>query len=609
MVCCLAARSAASPLPLSNRALEKGKGAFSLTTEGPILNFDTRIHSLIPVHHLQFPLNISRPPSTAMDAALTHEQKAKLHEVADLVLQIYHTLARMRHLDADWIQPGPHDVSALGPLYASLGLDPRVVYLYGILPYVNPQFYDSVDFVQGTSFADFRTECYVRTAREFFEQDGDPGWVMRPWMTALSGFGERSQLMMYDAERHVVHLLGDFAEGSWDHNLDEGTVFQEWSEERGEEVWYYAPVDGRTDLPLVEVADIEEWRRKAGWYGEEKEEDEGGEGSEGGEDGCDGGCEDEGREAEDEQEIYWDEMKARPAGRVLRDIVRWYHELAEIPGDGRNGGAEWCEQIVRPLYRRHGWPGENFDGDAFLADQARSTPPEVLFREVAYLECSVSQRERDEGFAAPQRLEKLEAAKNVGEAWVARWEIWIAEQNTRWLKNSLRRAEEWKAWGEGLEDAEGPPLKELEEVRGDFEWQQRKLNELKQELEVADPSAWPQIQEHVRYTEKMTAIYQKAYEATQADAERVGPGKPLSSLYMTDIKVEAERLTRKLQDLEREVAETRDWAAQLPGGADEARRFAQECVAQKEKELEHHRRKRDEEVTRLNQKLLAFSRP
>ena len=27
---------------------------------------------------------------------------------------------------------------------------------------------------------------------------------------------------------------------------------------------------------------------------------------------------------------------------------------------------------MKPLYRKHGWPGEDFDGDAFLADQADS---------------------------------------------------------------------------------------------------------------------------------------------------------------------------------------------------------------------------------------------
>ena len=51
---------------------------------------------------------------------------------------------------------------------------------------------------------------------------------------------------------------------------------------------------------------------------------------------CDGSDE----EAEDEDEgdgsdgegAHWDEMSSRPAGRVLRDIVRWYHELIETPG-------------------------------------------------------------------------------------------------------------------------------------------------------------------------------------------------------------------------------------------------------------------------------------
>lgn len=44
----------------------------------------------------------------------------------------------------------------------------------------------------------------------------------------------------------------------------------------------------------------------------------------------------------------------------------------ETPGGGEQSGPEWDAELVRPLYPKHGWPGPDFDGNAFLADQARA---------------------------------------------------------------------------------------------------------------------------------------------------------------------------------------------------------------------------------------------
>ena len=156
-----------------------------------------------------------------LDTTLTPKQKAQLHEVADLLLQLYQTLARMRYIEADWIRPGPHDMSAHLPLYASLGLDPRIVYLYSILPYINPVFAGGVYVYQTCGVADFRREEHVREAREFLTEDDDPAMAMQPWMTALSQMGEYAMVVVYDAQRHVLFLV----EINWaqNHNLSHGT--------------------------------------------------------------------------------------------------------------------------------------------------------------------------------------------------------------------------------------------------------------------------------------------------------------------------------------------------------------------------------------------------
>jgi hypothetical protein len=77
--------------------------------------------------------------------ALTTSQKAQLHEVADLMLEIYRTLARMRYLDSSWIYEGPHNIDALLPMYHSCGLDASIIYLYSILPYIDTSGAEGVD--------------------------------------------------------------------------------------------------------------------------------------------------------------------------------------------------------------------------------------------------------------------------------------------------------------------------------------------------------------------------------------------------------------------------------------------------------------------------------
>jgi hypothetical protein len=309
---------------------------------------------------------------------LSERQKAKLHRVAAGLLEIYHTLARMRYLPPAWIHPGPHDLAALHPVFQSLALDPRIVYLYTILPYVSPPPTPTPDsdatssrrnireraFFQGSAFADFRTEAHVREARTPVDPTADAdraGWVLRPWMTPLSLLrGRYTQMLLYDAKRDMVVVFCGDEWLSVDRNLRGGGLEGEWSEEKGDWVWFESPTDGVRDGPRVEVADPEGWKTERSWFDEEEDEEE--------DDDDEGEDEDE----EAEQEIYWDEMDGRPAADVLRDVVRWYHELVETPGGAIwDTGTEWDAETVRALYRKHGWPGEDFDADAFVEDQAR----------------------------------------------------------------------------------------------------------------------------------------------------------------------------------------------------------------------------------------------
>jgi hypothetical protein len=350
--------------------------------------------------------------------SLTPRQKARLHEVADLLLEIYHTLARMRYLDPDWIQPGPHDLREHMPLYHSLHLDPAIIYLYHILPYLDPVVRDRLDFFDRGRFIDYREKDHIEEGRDpaFV---GEPAQLLRPWMTPLSMMGNHTDVLIYDAKRHVIGMFGNDYGGSGDRNLHGGMIFKT-SDAEGRER-YVRCWDG------VEVEcgpeGAEEWERQANRLAED--DDDEGEEEEEEDEGYKSRADDEDDDGDEEEEVNdWDEMEARRAPEVLRDIIRWYHELVEIPGNGENDQGMWDEEIVKPLYHKHGWPGQDFDGEGFLVDKVRAeaamearSAAERPFRELDSLRCQFERDEQDELSTLAKLQEKLGAAKTVDEEW------------------------------------------------------------------------------------------------------------------------------------------------------------------------------------------------
>ncbi|QMW44378.1 hypothetical protein G4B11_007798 [Aspergillus flavus] len=250
-----------------------------------------------------------------MDQQLTPTQKANLHEVADLMLEIYQTLANMRFLNPAGIIKGPHNIDNVRELYEKLGLDPSITYLYKILPYIDIFVAGQTDFFQGGIFADFRLPEDIEQGRDPFyigpgddDYEDEDGPYMRPWMTALSLVGNHQSVILYDARRHRIWIID---QESWD-TTDPA-------------------IRGNADRAVDE--DYESGERSA-------------------------------------NENSFEHVPSRPAGDVLRDIIRWYRSLDILPGGGENSGREWDgdELPLRELYIKHGWP-DDFDGDAFQAER------------------------------------------------------------------------------------------------------------------------------------------------------------------------------------------------------------------------------------------------
>lgn len=521
---------------------------------------------------------------------LTPSDKSRLDEAATLMLEIYQILAQMRYLDTSWIQPGPHDLSpSILSLYTTLKLDPKIIYLYSVLPYIDPAANphgSDLDFFQGSSFADFRTEHDVVRARDPMcsEEDSEK---LRPWMTTLCNMVNHQSVLIYDAERHVVGIYDQCSPGSYDRNIHEGVIFGT-TDEDGTKKYLRKLEDGTEEEVTAE--EYERSRRgEEGNDGEEEGGEDGDDHGEGGEDdeesvAVDGEgqndeenkdeqgnqsddeneedeAEDEDEDEDEEEENRWDEMDARPAPNVLRDIARWYRQLIEAPGGGEYSGSEWDEETTRPLYIKHGWLRGNFDGDAFLADQARAVAMEHVnddlerpAREVRTLKYRIEEHEKGELEAREERQKRLAVAENPDEEWAVRWEEWQQEWRGRKLREKLKAVEQKAAEGEPT-TAEALAVAELKyfesEIAGHREDSAR---------EAARPP-----------------VLKRAYAACLADFERLYPsseggGVPKRELFAVQ--------ARKIEDCEREADDIRAWVAGVPEGATAARKLAEDKLVE-----------------------------
>ncbi|PWY94635.1 hypothetical protein BO94DRAFT_531577 [Aspergillus sclerotioniger CBS 115572] len=456
-------------------------------------------------------------------AGISETQKAQLQEVADLMLEIYQTLARMRYLDPRGIQIGPHNITELRPLYEQHGLDPSIIYLYSILPYVDTAAAGNEDFYNGGEFTDFRTEDDVEQGRDPFyagptdeDFDDEDGPYIRPWVTPLSRLGNHQSVIVYDARKHRIWIID-------------------------QEGWC------STD-PALE--DVEEETPKS------------------------------------KNRSNFDHIPSRPAGDVLRDIIRWYRELKELPGGGEHSGGEWDHEDLdlKGLYRKHGWP-DNFDGDAFQVDKARAycadrvkygaeEPLRAVERFKNWKEWS--------GNTIQDRRKAIAAAKSPDEEWVTRLELWDAERSYRRHTEELKKAEQEasRLCPDGvclkLEDI---PLLELDSVRQEYEYKQREAEDERKWMEEtpeSNPEDAERFQNSFYLAEKEAAIYRKAWEAAKADAERLCPGRTLNvtgpeTSEQERTMAEVQRMEDHAMSVQLELAALREWASQIPDDATTAK--------------------------------------
>ncbi|EOO00455.1 hypothetical protein UCRPA7_4048 [Phaeoacremonium minimum UCRPA7] len=449
---------------------------------------------------------------------LSASQKARLQRVADLMLDIYKTLAEMRYLDEDGIQIGPHDIEQLLPAYKEHGLDGSIVYLYSILPYVDTDLAGNYDFLQGGSFADFRNPEDVEQGRDPFygspegdDFDDENGPYIRPWVTPLSLLGNHQSVIIYDAKQHRVWII----------------------DQEGWESTDLALSDARSGIPLSR-------NRNA-----------------------------------------FEHIPSRPAEDVLRDINAWYHTLQVLPG-GEHSGGEWndWDMDLKGLYRRNGWP-DDFDGDAFQIGQAREYcassakySAEEPLRQVEKFRSWAKYADRN----IEQNLRAFAEANTKDEEWTAKFNLWKSERSKTRNEKDLAKAEETAKRlcpGGVCQKVDDLPLWEAEILRHENRWKQESVgnNEDWAEKVRDDPDRENHFRKEQQRAQKEAAVYQQAYEASKADADRLCPGRTfesatgIKSLGRQDTLTSIQNQDEVIARLQIELEQIREWAEQIPKDA------------------------------------------
>lgn len=359
---------------------------------------------------------------------ISKDQKTELHEVADLMLEIYKTLAEMRYIDASEIIQGPHDLTETLSDYDDgetiLGLDPAIKYLYTIMPYVantgphcNSELFGRsafANFTDGEHIARMRNPWAART-ESIMEEMREGRWI-RPFVTALALFGEDDDetMIIYDSRNHRIWLLRVEDWGCKDLTL-EGVETPGW------------------DVPTTTFGGLRH---------------------------------------------RFDYFPSRPAGDVLRDIVKWYRELQVLPGGGENDHDDWThyrkDLDLKSLYRKHGWP-EKFDGDDFEVDLVRSyaahCAKEAAPQPLRDLEFCQQHIARIETQLLAQR-KAVDKATNKEDEWLARFKVWKSTRDLAKANDNCRSAKEKaeRLCPNGVcQKEEDLPLWEVEFVRRDLE--------------------------------------------------------------------------------------------------------------------------------------------
>ncbi|KAK7189960.1 hypothetical protein DPSP01_013718 [Paraphaeosphaeria sporulosa] len=538
--------------------------------------------------------------------SLSAEQRERIHGVVNELLNIYETLVAMRYVDPEALIRGPHELSeGLLASYAECELDPAIIYLYSIMPYIDGAETDARDFFQGGAFFNPLSIDDVETGRDprYLSPEGgfddEEGQYMYPWYTPLSNCGNHSPVIIYDAKEHRIWIVDQIEGTSTDPVYCKGWYSESESTKDEASNWgdssssdWSGDGDSEQDMDFSDGAsegssefwddedDVSETREIDAMVEDQAEVVEYDEGFEHIEELND-------REREEAAGINnknsLEAVRSRSAGDVLRDINRLYCALKELPGQGEYN--HWMEPVIlKPLYLNNGWP-DHFNGEQFEIDVARAYATERAryFAEepLRKVECHVGWAEDSDRKVERYKKEVADALIPDNE-WAARFKLWKAEENSRRNANDLQEAKKKaeKLCPDGVcQKEEDLPLWQVERLRVETQ-HKRESAQRNDYVTFAErfkdnPKQLKHMKGRHRRAQKQLEVYEKAFEASKVDAERLRPGATfhevagINSLGRQDTLSSIASQKEAIESMERYVQDVRDFAKTVPKNAPE----------------------------------------
>jgi hypothetical protein len=131
------------------------------------------------------------------------------YEIVDLMTRYYQLLSKMRYFPESHIKYAPHDPPVDIDFAVSLGMEPQVIQLLQLLPYVEGLGNED-EFIMHGSFADFRKKNVLEQSRDpkFLSPekgfDVENGEYVRPWVLVLTECGNRGSVVYYDTRNGII---------------------------------------------------------------------------------------------------------------------------------------------------------------------------------------------------------------------------------------------------------------------------------------------------------------------------------------------------------------------------------------------------------------------
>ncbi|KAK4652305.1 hypothetical protein QC762_609960 [Podospora pseudocomata] len=476
----------------------------------------------------------------SIKSSLSEQDLSKAQEVVTLLLDIYKTLVHMQYILASDLRPGPHDLTAMLPLYQDLQLDPRIIYLYTLLPYIDN--HDRAAFYKGGILIDYRNKHHVEEARDPFFHTDDRRAMMRPWMTPLSLCCGLQVVLIYDAKRHVVGVFEQcFLESRDPAMVDKAANSLPWAED------------------LRRACEEDSHPRL--------------------------GCGEKGGNV-------YDNMPARDAADVLRDIKKQYELLEDAPWrhECGEGGGPWPEG-VEALFHKHGWPGSDFDVEGFHVDRIRMNAVEGTKR---YASEALKKMEREKNGLQRLNQEMLECeqtlalADTLDKEWMTRFEVWKLESTIELKKKLLEGAEKLVArlYPQGSNPGDMPEdviLWELRHLMNAFRQAGGSLETIQTERIIKD---------NERHLERLW----QAVQACLRDADRLCPEREELPRDDNDIKVVAYAFNREWQvgNLTARKVKLQGFLATIPSTCKEGREVVQKEIDNCQRDIDNRNKFWDE---------------